>query len=64
MESGVRVVRPGEASGSITLRAEHMVIDEQMARTELLSARGELADRRWVGAHLVVRDHDAEFHRK
>jgi hypothetical protein len=39
-----------------------MVIDEEMARTEFLGTRSELADRRRVGADLVVRDHDAEFH--
>ena len=62
VESHVLVVRPAPTPWPVGVRAEHMVVGQDVVRAQGFRALGVVVDRHRIGADLVVRKYDAEFH--
>jgi len=62
VKRGVLVVGAVPPAGSVPVRAEHVVVDQQVAIPEPLGRLGEVPDRRRVVSYFRLREYHAEFH--
>ena len=62
VEGDILVVGAFEPARSVTIGADHVVVDQQMSEAELLRTFGVGADRTRVVADLVMRDDCSDLH--